>query len=243
MRSVVSSRILIVDDDLRLRELLQRYLSDQGFEVRGVGSAAQMERVLAREHVDLLVLDLMLPDEDGLSICSRLRAGGNDLPILMLTAKGDDVDRIIGLEIGADDYLPKPCNPRELVARIKAVLRRREPRRSGEPQADGQRLRFGEFELDLATRRLSRDGELVNLTTAEFGLLSLFVKHPHETLSRDRLLSLSHGRQREHGAYDRSIDVLVSRLRKLLETDPGNPRYIQTVWGAGYVFVPDGEVS
>jgi DNA-binding response OmpR family regulator len=199
-----------------------------------------MRRQLGREHVDLLVLDLMLPDEDGLAVCSRLRAEGSDIPILMLTAKGDDVDRIIGLEIGADDYLPKPCNPRELVARIKAILRRHEPRRAVDPQAQGQTLGFGGFRLDLGTRRLTRGGELVNLTTGEFGLLSLLVQHPHETLSRDRLLSLSRGRHREQAPFDRSIDVLISRLRKILEADPSSPRYIQTVWGVGYVFVPDG---
>lgn len=234
----VKTRILIVDDDLRLRALLQTYLEQQGFQVLGVGSGEQMRRALTREAVDLVVLDLMLPDEDGLAICAKLRAEGNPIPVLMLTAKGDDLDRILGLEIGADDYLPKPCNPRELVARIKAILRRQpDARPVGAPMQGGGVVEFGPYRLDLGSRALSRGGELIALTSGEFALLSLFVQHPGETLSRDRLVTLTRGR--DAGPYDRSVDVQVSRLRRILEENPSKPRHIQTVWGVGYVFVPE----
>jgi len=234
-----NTRILIVDDDLRLRALLQTYLKQQGFQVAGAGTGEQMRKVLAREPVDLLVLDLMLPDEDGLAICARLRAEGNTVPVLMLTAKGDDVDRIVGLEIGADDYLPKPCNPRELVARIKAILRRRPTTPpAAAPLQDGGVVEFGLFQLDLGSRALSRDGEAIHLTSGEFALLSLLARHPGEVLSRDKLVALTRGR--DAGPYDRSVDVQVSRLRRIIEADPSSPRHIQTVWGVGYVFVPEG---
>jgi two-component system phosphate regulon response regulator OmpR len=233
------ARILVVDDDLRLRDLLERYLSEQGFAVKSVPDAPAMDRLLARERFDLLILDLMLPGEDGLSICRRLRAASPDPALVMLTAKGDEVDRIVGLEMGADDYLPKPFNPRELVARINAVLRRRAPAAPpGSPAAAGEPLRFGPFTLDLSTRQLSRDGRPVALTTGEFALLKALAEHPRVSLSRDRLMALARGREKE--AYDRSIDVQVSRLRRIIEDDPARPRYIQTVWGYGYVFVPDG---
>src|SRR5712664_3810634 len=160
------TRILVVDDDLRLRDLLQRYLTEQGFGVHTVPDAAGMDKLLGRERVDLLVLDLMLPGEDGLSICRRLRGGKNTVPIIMLTAKGEDVDRIVGLEMGADDYLPKPFNPRELVARINAVLRRRQPAGPpGAPATETEIHRFGVFEFNLATRSLAREGKQVALTT------------------------------------------------------------------------------
>ncbi|HXF65583.1 MAG TPA: two-component system response regulator OmpR [Burkholderiales bacterium] len=233
------TRILVVDDDARLRELLNRYLSEQGYAVRTVQNAIEMNRQLARERYDLMILDLMLPGEDGLSICRRLRGGGEKLPIIMLTAKGDDVDRIVGLELGADDYLPKPFNPRELLARIQAVLRRRPPPAPpGAPSPEQQVVEFGPFRLDLATRTLTRDGDDVPLTTGEFALLKVLVQHPRTPLSRDKLMELARGR--EFGAFDRSIDVQVSRLRKLIEPDPARPVYIQTVWGFGYVFVPEG---
>ncbi len=233
------SRILVVDDDLRLRDLLERYLSEQGFAVQAVPDASAMDKALGRERFDALILDLMLPGEDGLSICRRLRAGRSELPIIMLTAKGDEVDRIVGLEMGADDYLPKPFNPRELLARINAVLRRRAPSPPpGSPSAEQARTRFGPFELDLAARTLTRDGAPINLTTGEFSLLRAFVENPRRPLSRDQLVELARGREME--AFERSIDVQVSRLRRLIEDDGAHPRYIQTVWGFGYVFVPDG---
>jgi two-component system, OmpR family, phosphate regulon response regulator OmpR len=232
-------RILVVDDDARLRSLLDRYLDEQGFSVKSVADAPQMDRALSREHYDLIVLDLMLPGEDGLSICRRLRGSGSTLPIIMLTARGDEVDRIIGLELGADDYLPKPFNPRELVARIHAVLRRRPKDLPGAPSEAPTIIRFGRISIDLATRRLERDGEEQALTTGEFALLKVLLQHPRQPLSRDKLMELARGR--EYDVFDRSIDVQISRLRKLVEDEPSKPRYLQTVWGFGYVFVPDDE--
>ncbi|HLQ25824.1 MAG TPA: two-component system response regulator OmpR [Acidiferrobacterales bacterium] len=232
----IKTKILIVDDDNRLRDLLNRYLKEQGFTVSAVADGAALDKALARENFDLLVLDLMLPGEDGLSICRRLRANDNETPILMLTAKGDEVDRIVGLELGADDYLPKPFNPRELVARIKAILRRHPRSLPGVP--GNTIVSFARFSLDLAARSLSMNGETTPLTTGEFALLSALVAHPRQPLSRAKLMKLARGRDYE--AHDRSIDVQVSRLRRLIEVNPAHPRYIQTVWGFGYVFVPDG---
>jgi two-component system phosphate regulon response regulator OmpR len=234
------TRILVVDDDLRLRDLLQRYLTEQGFAVHTVSDAPGMDKQLARERVDLLVLDLMLPGEDGLSICRRLRGSKNSLPIIMLTAKGEDVDRIVGLEMGADDYLPKPFNPRELVARIHAVLRRRTaPLPPGAPATEPETVQFGSMTVNLGTRTLEHGGQTISLTTGEFALLKVLVTHPRTPLSRDKLMELARGR--EYEVFDRSIDVQVSRLRKLVEQNPSQPAYIQTVWGFGYVFVPDGK--
>jgi two-component system phosphate regulon response regulator OmpR len=237
------TRILVVDDDLRLRDLLNRYLGEQGFSVRTVADAHAMDKLLAHERFDLLVLDLMLPGEDGLSICRRLRGTKNAIPIIMLTAKGEDVDRIIGLEMGADDYLPKPFNPRELVARVHAVLRRQAAAGPpGAPAADGGApVSFGGMTVDLAKRTLLRDGKELSLTTGEFALLKVLVTHPRTPLSRDKLMELARGR--EYEVFDRAIDVQVSRLRKLIEPDPTKPTYIQTVWGFGYVFVPDGQAQ
>src|SRR5436309_2987987 len=235
----LKTRILVVDDDQRLRDLLVRYLGGEGYEVKAVPDAPGMDKQLARERYDLLVLDLMLPGEDGLAICRRLRGQANAPAIIMLTAKGDDVDRIVGLEMGADDYLPKPFNPRELLARINAVLRRKAPAGPpGAPAAGGELHRFGRFEFNLATRALSKDGKSVSLTTGEYSVLKVLVQHPRTPLSRDKLMELARGR--EYEVFDRSIDVQVSRLRKLVEKDPAHPAYIQTVWGFGYVFVPDG---
>lgn len=238
-----SRKILVVDDDLRLRQLLDRYLREQGFLVKAVESGEAMDRALSRELYDLIVLDLMMPGEDGLSICRRLRgqgAEGSDVAIIMLTAKGDEVDRIVGLELGADDYLPKPFNPRELVARIHAVLRRRSaPPPPGAPAEAEETVSFGSVTVNLATRELLRDGNANTLTTGEFALLKVLVEHARKPLSRDKLMELARGR--EYDVFDRSIDVQVSRLRKLVEDDPAKPRYIQTVWGFGYVFVPDGK--
>ncbi|MGL5048925.1 MAG: osmolarity response regulator transcription factor OmpR [Shewanella sp.] len=233
-----TSKILVVDDDMRLRALLERYLMEQGYQVRSAANAEQMDRLLERENFHLLVLDLMLPGEDGLSICRRLRQQSNPIPIVMLTAKGDEVDRIIGLELGADDYLPKPFNPRELLARIKAVMRRQTQDVPGAPAQQEAQISFGEFSLDLATREMYHSEEAIALTSGEFAVLKVLVTHPRESLSRDKLMNLARGR--DYSALERSIDVQVSRLRRLIEKDPANPRYIQTVWGLGYVFVPDG---
>ena len=236
------TRILVVDDDLRLRDLLQRYLTEQGFAVTTVSDGAAMDRMMSRERHDLLVLDLMLPGEDGLSICRRLRGARNTIPIIMLTAKGEDVDRIVGLEMGADDYLPKPFNPRELVARANAVLRRRAAQTPpGAPSAQTESVSFGGMTVNLATRTLEKNGETVSLTTGEFALLKVLVSQPRVPLSRDKLMELARGR--EYEVFDRAIDVQISRLRKLLEKDPSKPAYIQTVWGFGYVFVPDGKIA
>ncbi|ABZ74816.1 two component transcriptional regulator, winged helix family [Shewanella halifaxensis HAW-EB4] len=234
-----TSKILVVDDDMRLRALLERYLMEQGYQVRSAANAEQMDRLLERENFHLLVLDLMLPGEDGLSICRRLRQMGNPIPIVMLTAKGDEVDRIIGLELGADDYLPKPFNPRELLARIKAVMRRQTPEVPGAPTLQEEEITFGEYSLNLATREMYHGEESISLTSGEFAVLKVLVSHPREPLSRDKLMNLARGR--DYSALERSIDVQVSRLRRLIEKDAANPRYIQTVWGLGYVFVPDGQ--
>jgi len=231
-------KILIVDDDARLRRLLERFLDEQGYRVRAVENTEQMDRLLARELFQLVVLDLMMPGEDGLSICRRLRTAGDLTPIIMLTAKGEDIDRIVGLEVGADDYLGKPFNPRELLARIHAVLRRRPtPEVPGAPSTDNEVAKFGAFTFDLAARTLHKDGTELTLTTGEFAMLKALVRHPRIPLSREKLAQLSRGREFE--PFDRSLDVQVSRLRKLIETDPASPRFIQTVWGVGYVFVPD----
>jgi len=234
-------KVLVVDDDARLRALLERYLSEQGFQVRSVANSEQMDRLLTRETFHIMVLDLMLPGEDGLSICRRLRNANNMIPILMLTAKGDEIDRIVGLEIGADDYLTKPFNPRELLARLKAVLRRQVIEAPGAPSSEESLVEFGEFRLNLGTREMFRGEEPMPLTSGEFAVLKALVTNAREPLSRDKLMNMARGR--EYSAMERSIDVQISRLRRMLEIDPSKPRYIQTVWGLGYVFVPDGKVS
>ena len=235
-----SKKILMVDDDVRMRELLQRYLTEQGFDIKTVADAKEMDVALAVDSVDLLVLDLMLPGEDGLAICRRLRANNVSTPVIMLTARGDEVDRIIGLEMGADDYLPKPFNPRELLARINAVLRRHE--HSPESENMGKEtFSFGDFVFDPSTRSLSKNGMQITITSGEFALLKVFTEHPRQPLSRDRLMQLARGRELD--VFDRSIDVQVSRLRRIVEPDPAHPRYLQTMWGFGYVFIPDGEAT
>ena len=235
----MQKRILIVDDDQRLRELLMRYLTEQGFEVQSASDAPSMDAQLANNQYQLMVLDLMLPGEDGLAICRRLRGSGNNMPVIMLTARGDEVDRIVGLEMGADDYLPKPFNPRELLARINAVLRRHKSHAIHAAHEDTiSTIQFGEFVFDPAARSLHRNGTAISITSGEFALLNALASHPRQPLSRDRLMELARGRELD--AFDRSVDVQVSRLRKLIESDPAQPRFIQTVWGYGYVFVPDG---
>jgi two-component system, OmpR family, phosphate regulon response regulator OmpR len=230
-------RLLVVDDDAALRELLGRYLGEQGYQVDTVADGEALDRFLAAQRPELVILDLMLPGEDGLSIARRLRALG-DLPIIMLSARGEDLDRIIGLEVGADDYLAKPFNPRELLARIRAVLRRQAPA----PRAELARpIVFGPFRVDTATHSLTRDGEDVPLTTAEFTLLRAFAEHPNRVLSRDTLLEWLKGYERS--PFDRTIDVRVARLRRKIESDPAAPEYIRTVRGEGYLFTPQGKVK
>lgn len=236
-----NKKILMVDDDLRMRELLQRYLSEQGFEIKTVSDSAEMDTLLKTEQFDLFVLDLMLPGEDGLAICRRLRAQNVTTPIIMLTARGDEVDRIIGLEMGADDYLPKPFNPRELLARINAVMRRHEHSPKSENIINKDVFSFGHFIFDAVNRSLKKDGENITITSGEFALLKVFTEHPRQPLSRDRLMQLARGRELD--VFDRSIDVQVSRLRRLIEPNPAQPRFLKTMWGFGYVFIPDGEPS
>ena len=231
--------IWVVDDDPELRKMVGTYLIDQGYDVRCLCDVKQLEARLEFQRPDLVVLDLMMPGDDGLTALRRLRDAGDDLPVVMLTARGDGVDRIIGLEQGADDYLGKPFLPRELTARIEAVLRRRSSIPSGTPLADGVQVNFGDNQLDLAARTLIQNGEAKVITSGEFSLLAAFVQHPHRPLSRERLIELARGPGSDTDS--RSMDVQVSRVRKLIETDPSRPRYIQTVWGYGYVFVPDGQ--
>ncbi len=232
-------KILVVDDDRKLLDLVIKFLTREGFDVAGVGSGKAMDEYLSRHPVRLIVLDLMLPGEDGLSIARRLRAN-SAIPILMLSARGEDIDRIIGLEVGADDYLAKPFNPRELAARVKAILRRtQELNRGGGFDGQGtETFRFGDFLVNLTTNAVSRNGESVNLTAGEFSLLEAFVKNPNRVLSRDHLIELIKGYERS--PYDRSIDVRVTRLRRKLENNPDQPAYIRTVWGRGYIFTPQG---
>ena len=233
-----ADKILVVDDDARIRDLLKRYLTQEGFEVLLAEDGKSLNRVMQRETADLIVLDLMMPGEDGLSVCRRLRAANDRTPVIMLTAKGEDIDRIVGLEVGADDYLGKPFNPRELLARIHAVLRRRPAREvPGAPSGSNEVARFGAFVFDMGARTLHLGEQELTLTTGEFAMLKALVRHPRTPLSREKLAQLSRGREFE--PFDRSLDVQISRLRKLIETDPANPRMIQTVWGVGYVFVPD----
>ncbi|MEB3246605.1 MAG: response regulator [Synechococcus sp.] len=233
-----ASMIWVIDDDPELRKMVGTYLIDQGYEVRCLCDVKQMEARLEFQRPDLLVLDLMMPGDDGLTALRRLRDAGDDLPVVMLTARGDAVDRIIGLEQGADDYLGKPFLPRELSARIEAVLRRRSAAPAGTPLAEGGEVIFGENVLDLSARTLVKDGTPLVITSGEFSLLAAFVQHPHRPLSRERLIELARGPGSETDS--RSMDVQVSRVRKLVEPDPTRPRYVQTVWGYGYVFVPDG---
>ena len=226
-------RLLVVDDEPELRALLKRYLTEQGYQVAAVADGVTMQQHLNRHSVDLVILDLMLPGEDGLSLARRLRQQGGQ-PIIMLSARGEEVDRIVGLEMGADDYLAKPFNPRELLARVRAVLRRSRERRHS---VDQQPLCFGPYELNLFSHRLTRNGNEIPLTAGEFDLLRIFAQHPNAVLSRDRLLDLTKGYERS--PFDRSIDVRVNRLRRKIESDASDPIYLRTVWGAGYLFSPD----
>ena len=230
-----SEHLLVVDDDRALRDRLSRYLTEQGFQVTAVADGKEMDAFLAKQTPDAVIMDLMLPGEDGLSLERRLRAR-QDLPIIMLSARGEDVDRIIGLEVGADDYLPKPFNPRELLARIRAVLRRHTATASPAPVSV---YSFGPYRLNVTNHSLTRSGDPISLTAAEFTLLRAFAEHPNRVLSRDLLVDLIKGYDRS--PFDRSIDVRVTRLRRKIEDDPANPCYIRTIWGEGYLFSPSGE--
>jgi DNA-binding response OmpR family regulator len=230
--------IYVVDDDAGIRDLLSEYLMSQGFAVRTASGGGDLDKLLAEARPDLLVLDLMMPGEDGLSIARRLKGQAGSPPIIMLSAKGEDIDRIVGLEVGADDYLAKPFNPRELLARIRAVMRRG----AANEALPGQSARvvdFGPFQANLDARSFTRDGQEITLTSGEFSLLEIMITHPNRALSRDWLMDQLRGFERD--PFDRSIDVRVNRLRKKIEDDPANPRYIKTVWGQGYLFTPQGK--
>ncbi|HQC73644.1 MAG TPA: response regulator [Candidatus Competibacteraceae bacterium] len=232
----MNDHLLIVDDDPGLRELLTDYLGRNGFRVSSAGDGRGLWAALERETVDLVILDLMLPGDDGLVLCRTLRAR-SPIPIIMLTARGDATDRIVGLEMGADDYLPKPFNPRELLARIKALLRRTRSNDAAEPIESGTVLRlcFAGWCLEVATRQLiAPDGLRVPLGAAEYRLLRVFLDHPQRILSRDQLLDLTQGR--EATPFDRSIDVQVSRLRRRLRDEPREATLLKTVRSEGYLF-------
>lgn len=229
--------IYVTDDDAGIRELLAEYLGSQGYIVQTAENAAALDNLLAHKLPDLLVLDWMMPGEDGLSVARRLRAQPGFPPIIMLSAKGEDIDRIIGLEVGADDYLPKPFNPRELLARVRAVLRRQHS--ALKEEAHGRTVSFGPYTVNLDSRNLNRDGIEISLTGGEYELLEIFVSHANRALSRDWLMDQLRGFERD--PFDRSIDVRVNRLRKKIEDDPANPAYIRTQRGQGYIFMPQGK--
>ncbi|MFK8011724.1 MAG: response regulator [Marinicellaceae bacterium] len=231
--------ILIVDDDLKLRSLLKKFLLEQHFDVTDVADTKAADRAMHNKNFDALVLDLMMPGENGLDYCKRLRASDNTIPIIMLSARGDDIDKIIGLEIGVDDYLSKPFNPRELVARIKAILRR--PQLHNEAESESSSLTVGHFTFDLVTRTLSAENQKdIQLTSTEYDLLKALAQNANIPLSREKLVRMIHAK--EFNIFDRSIDVLISRLRKLIEKDVNKPEVIKTVWGVGYILVSDKNV-
>ena len=231
-----TSFIAVVEDDNEIRSLVTGLLVREGFEAIGCRTAVEFDRLIERQRVDLAILDIMLPGEDGLSLCRRLRARG-DVPVLMVTAKGDDVDRIVGLEIGADDYLPKPFNPRELVARVRAILRRTREAHRVAPVLPSERYAFGGWVLDAGSRALTDpDGSLIDLTGGEYDLLLSLVTHAQRVLNRDQLLDWTRGRSA--GPYDRAVDVQLSRLRRKLAEHPTGEALIKTVRGGGYIFTP-----
>lgn len=232
--TAVQQNILIVDDDPELRRLIGEFLGKHGFDVSLASDALEMDSVLERQRVDLIVLDLMMPGEDGLSVCRRL-AATRRVPVVMLSAASEETDRIVGLEVGADDYIRKPCSPRELLARIRAVLRRAADRKDADPPVDRDLYDFAGWRLDMIRRELrSPDGVLVNLSSGEFALLRAFLEHPQRVLTRDQLLDYARGR--DAFAYDRAIDVQVSRLRRKLESASSETELIKTVRNEGYVF-------
>jgi two-component system phosphate regulon response regulator OmpR len=237
MEPSVDKTILIVDDDAKLRELLDEYLASYGFEVSMLPDGSAVLKTIQLHAPDLVILDIMLPDRNGLEVLREIRMH-SQIPVIMLTAKGEDEDRIVGLEIGADDYLPKPFNPRELLARIKAVLRR-QPLTNKKVAKDREDLlvRAGGMVLNKASQTLVAEGKEVELSSTEYKLLEVLMTHPNTVMSRDRLMSIARGK--DFMAFDRSIDVHISKLRAKLETDPRKPKRIKTIWGAGYMFVDE----
>ena len=241
-RSAGKRRLLVVDDDAELRQLLSAYLTRHGFDVLLLPGTGQLDAYLDRYNPHLIILDLMMPGEDGLAATRRLRGRNDMTPVIMLTARDDTVDRIVGLEMGADDYLGKPFEPRELLARVEAVLRRH-----GVSAFEGAAtpFLFGDFECDFDARQLKKNGQPVALTGGEFALLAAMIRHANRPLKRERLLELTRGAVGEatRDSLDRAIDMQVYRLRRAIEDDPANPRHIRTIWGVGYVFVPHVEHS
>ena len=234
----MAQKILIVDDDMRLRQMVMRYLDENGFKSTSAANANEMCKAIQRDTFDLYVLDINLPGEDGLRICQRIRLSGDVTPIIMVTARGEDIDRIIGLELGADDYLPKPFNPRELLARIRSILRRGSKSPHVLHDAANLTFIFGSFEFDGRARQLSQRGKNISLTTNEFALLKILIQCKGQVLSRAQLTGRLHSR--DYTPDQRDIDMLVSRLRKQLQEDDPSVTYIQTVRGVGYVFIEPG---
>ena len=230
-------KILIVDDDEALRDLLKRYLSENGYIPLTVKDGVEMHKLLDKTTPDLIILDLMLPGDDGLTLAKQIRSKANT-PIIILSARGDEVDRIVGLEVGADDYLAKPFSPRELLARIRSVLRRSQAQQITETEKVQDKV-FGDYRMLSQSRQLFFRDKEVSLTNGEFTLLEVFTSNPNRVLNRDALLQLLKGY--EHQPFDRSIDVRVTRLRRKIEPDPSTPVYIRTIWGEGYLFTPDPE--
>ncbi|RQS17738.1 response regulator [Burkholderia sp. Bp8992] len=230
-------QVLLVDDDAELRDLLRKFFQQRGIEFSVLHDATNLARRLERERPAIIVLDLMMPGVDGITALKQLRASGDTIPVIMLTARAEGADRVLGLELGADDYLGKPFMPQELLARIHAVLRRQGLPRTTAVREKRAPCRFGRFELDFSTRTLLCEGTPVKLTGGEYALLEVLASHPMETLSRTRLIELLHGPDAE--VTERGIDVPVWRLRRLIEDDPSNPRRLQTVRGIGYMFIPD----
>jgi two-component system, OmpR family, phosphate regulon response regulator OmpR len=237
----MANHIFLVDDDPVVRDVTTEYLQMRGFSVTALPSVKAMQQRLRAERPQVIVLDIMMPEQDGISALRALRDSGDDLPVILLTARNEVIDRVLGLEYGADDYVGKPFDPGELAARIRSVMRRRSiASLTGAPESRAS-FRFGPYELDFRSRELYRDEVRMPLRSSEFAFLKLFVNHAMTILSRERIIELVYG---EAGRYrNRSLDVAIWRLRRLIETDPSEPRYLQTVWGHGYVFVPDGEIG
>ena len=228
--------IALVDDDPKIRELTAKYLSDQELSVKTAANGSELDELMKNNKIGLIILDLMMPEESGLNICQRLRVNNVEIPIIMLTAKGDEVDRIVGLEMGADDYLPKPFNPRELLARVNAILRRQQ---HNSIQNTKDIFEFGNFSFDISNRSLHKNNQEIQITAGEYDLLRVFAERPNQPLSRDQIMQLAKGKELD--VFDRSIDVQISRLRRLIEEDPNKPKFLQTKWGFGYIFIPDSE--
>ena len=228
--------IALVDDDPKIRELTAKYLSDQELSVKTAANGSELDELMKNNNISLIILDLMMPEESGLNICQRLRVNNVEIPIIMLTAKGDEVDRIVGLEMGADDYLPKPFNPRELLARVNAILRRQQ---HNSIQNTKDIFEFGNFSFDISNRSLHKNGQEIQITAGEYDLLRVFADRPKQPLSRDQIMQLAKGKELD--VFDRSIDVQISRLRRLIEEDPNKPKFLQTKWGFGYIFIPDSQ--